>query len=33
MDESQKATGLLADLLQWHRREDKSKYWEYFRSL
>ncbi|HBB88970.1 MAG TPA: nuclease [Blastocatellia bacterium] len=28
--ESQKATGLLADLLEWHRREDKSKYWEYF---
>ncbi len=28
--ESQKATALLADLLQWHRREDKSKYWEYF---
>ncbi|HKR60306.1 MAG TPA: TM0106 family RecB-like putative nuclease, partial [Pyrinomonadaceae bacterium] len=28
--DSQKATALLADLLQWHRREDKSKYWEYF---
>lgn len=28
--ESQKATALLADLLEWHRREDKSKYWEYF---
>jgi predicted RecB family nuclease len=28
--EAQKATALLADLLQWHRREDKSKYWEYF---
>ena len=27
---TQKATGLLADLLEWHRREDKSKYWEYF---
>src|SRR5436190_22491798 len=24
--EAQKATALLADLLQWHRREDKSKY-------
>jgi uncharacterized protein len=28
--ESQKATALLAALLEWHRREDKSKYWEYF---
>jgi len=28
--EAQKATVLLADLLEWHRREDKSKYWEYF---
>jgi uncharacterized protein len=28
--EAQKATALLADLLLWHRREDKSKYWEYF---
>jgi predicted RecB family nuclease len=28
--ESQKAAALLADLLEWHRREDKSKYWEYF---
>lgn len=28
--ELQKATALLADLLEWHRREDKSKYWEYF---
>jgi len=27
---SQKAIALLADLLEWHRREDKSKYWEYF---
>jgi predicted RecB family nuclease len=27
---SQRATALLADLLEWHRREDKSKYWEYF---
>ena len=26
----QKATALLADLLEWHRREDKSKHWEYF---
>ena len=21
---------MLADLLEWHRREDKSKHWEYF---
>ena len=28
--ELEKATGLLADLLEWHRREDKSKHWEYF---
>jgi predicted RecB family nuclease len=28
--ESQKATALLADLLEWHRREDKSSHWEYF---
>ena len=28
--ESQRATRLLADLLEWHRREDKSKHWEYF---
>jgi uncharacterized protein len=28
--DAQKAKALLADLLQWHRREDKSKYWEYF---
>jgi uncharacterized protein len=28
--ESHKTTALLADLLEWHRREDKSKYWEYF---
>src|SRR6185369_16103435 len=26
----EKATALLADLLEWHRREDKSKHWEYF---
>jgi len=29
----QKATGLLADLIEWHRREDKSKYWEYYNRL
>ena len=28
--EPQKAAALLADLLEWHRREDKSKHWEYF---
>src|SRR5262249_45584531 len=28
--EPQKASALLADLLEWHRREDKSKYWEYY---
>jgi uncharacterized protein len=28
--ESQKATALLANLIEWHRREDKSKYWEYY---
>jgi uncharacterized protein len=28
--EPQNATALLADLLEWHRREDKSKHWEYF---
>jgi predicted RecB family nuclease len=28
--EAEKATALLADLLEWHRREDKSKYWEYY---
>lgn len=29
--EEQKAQWLLAQLLEWHRREDKSAYWEYFR--
>ncbi|HKO44854.1 MAG TPA: TM0106 family RecB-like putative nuclease [Pyrinomonadaceae bacterium] len=28
--EVQKATRLMADLLEWHRREDKSTHWEYF---
>jgi predicted RecB family nuclease len=28
--ESQKALALMADLIEWHRREDKSKYWEYY---
>ncbi len=28
--ETEKATKLLADLLEWHRREDKSAHWEYF---
>ncbi|MFY9621212.1 MAG: TM0106 family RecB-like putative nuclease [Pyrinomonadaceae bacterium] len=26
----QNAVALVADLLEWHRREDKSKHWEYF---
>ncbi|MEO8433400.1 MAG: TM0106 family RecB-like putative nuclease [Pyrinomonadaceae bacterium] len=29
--EEQKGRWLLAQLLEWHRREDKSAYWEYFR--
>jgi predicted RecB family nuclease len=29
--EEQKAQWLLAQLLEWHRREDKSAWWEYFR--
>jgi predicted RecB family nuclease len=29
--DEQKARWLLAQLLEWHRREDKSAYWEYFR--
>lgn len=29
--EDQKAHWLLAQLLEWHRREDKSAWWEYFR--
>lgn len=28
---AQRAIGLLADLLEWHRREDKSMWWEYYR--
>lgn len=28
--ETHKATELLANLLEWHRREDKSTYWEYY---
>jgi predicted RecB family nuclease len=28
-----KATALLADLLEWHRREEKSTHWEYFDRL
>ena len=31
MDSDQRATWLLAQLLNWHRREDKSFWWEYFR--
>src|SRR6185436_979825 len=27
----QRARGLLADLLEWHRREEKAPWWEYFR--
>jgi len=30
LDEAAKATRLLADLLDWHRREDKQTYWRYF---
>lgn len=30
---NQKATWLLAQLLDWHRREDKSTWWEYFHRL
>ena len=30
LTEAQKATRLMADLLEWHRREDKSTHWEYF---
>jgi uncharacterized protein len=30
-DEAHNARYLLAHLLEWHRREDKSTYWEYFR--
>ena len=29
--EEQKAQWLLAQLLEWHRREDKSAWWEYYR--
>jgi len=28
--EANKATSLLADLMEWHRREDKSAHWEYY---
>jgi uncharacterized protein len=28
--EAHEATALVADLLEWHRREDKSAHWEYF---
>ena len=30
-DEDQKARWLLANLLEWHRREEKTAWWEYFR--
>ncbi len=30
-DEEQRARWLLAQLLEWHRREEKSMWWEYFR--
>jgi predicted RecB family nuclease len=30
---AQQATWLLAQLLEWHRREDKSVYWEFYRLL
>lgn len=29
--DAQRATWLLAQLLEWHRREEKSAWWEYFR--
>jgi len=29
--EEQRARWLLAQMLEWHRREDKSKWWEYYR--
>jgi len=32
-DERQRATRLLADLLDWHRREARPEWWEYFRRL
>jgi uncharacterized protein len=32
-DEPQRATRLLADLLDWHRREARPEWWEYFRRL
>lgn len=32
-DDAQQATWLLAHMLDWHRREDKSMWWEYFRLL
>ncbi len=31
MDETQRGRWLLAQLLNWHRREDKSSWWRYFR--
>ena len=31
MDEAQRGRWLLAQLLNWHRREDKSSWWRYFR--
>lgn len=30
-DTAQQATALLADLLEWHRRENRAEWWEYFR--
>lgn len=32
-DPAQQATWLLAQMLDWHRREEKSMWWEYFRLL
>jgi predicted RecB family nuclease len=32
-DEPRRATRLLADLLDWHRREARPEWWEYFRRL
>ena len=31
MDSEQRARWLLAQMLEWHRREDKSAWWEYYR--
>ena len=30
-DEEQQARWILANIIDWHRREDKAVWWEYFR--